>query len=111
MGHSQATTLEVGQQMILDETDAASLDYLFSEPHKYLLIATKINEKVESVEKYMYGISIVTELCSSNRMSFFLAIVRKDWAQSTVDRLASGLYGASLHDSWKEAYDRLLELA
>ena len=41
--------------MILNETHAVSLDYLFSELHKYLLIATKINEKVESVEKYMYG--------------------------------------------------------
>jgi hypothetical protein len=40
-----------------------------------------------------------------------IACVTREWAQWTVDRLASGLYGATAHDTYAEAEARLIEVA
>lgn len=96
--------------MILDIEDAKAIERLLIGPHKYLLVTAPAGTKDTLIESYAYGFSIVSQVYEIKRFRFFIVVVRDEWAQATVDRLASGLFGATIHDSYDEAYMKISEL-
>lgn len=95
--------------MNLPITDVKTLERLFIEPHKYVLVVTPASTTITTVEAYAYGPNVVSEVYEYAGRRYFAVVLTEHWAQGTVDRLASGLFAASIHDDWDSLYRKVME--
>ncbi len=94
--------------MILSNDDTKILDRLFSGEHKYLSVASNKGTETTTIEDYCYGWVVVQ---ISEDYPLWVVVVPERDAHYIADRLASGLHGARVHDTYDEAVERLGEMS
>lgn len=95
--------------MKLDICTVNAINKLFVGGPAYLAITGKAGrDTTETIERYLEDISLVAD-GPLNDYGVFVAIVPRGSAQFFVDRLASGLICATVHETLREAADTAAE--
>lgn len=91
--------------MTMDQTQ--ELAHLFANPHRFLSIISK-SGTTEQIERYLNDRGTLSQLSD---YPAWIAVVPERDAQFFADRLASGLHGAKVHDTFDEAQSHLIDNA